>query len=372
MKSASGEAATARGTGAPVSALERATSALARPARRLGRYRQWLLPVIGAAIVFAGQLLEDLADGATLQMMPPTLLIQRWTVIALVAYLFGIWAVLQRTVDGSLAAVRPIVQIDDAAFHAYELRMRTLPIRSDLVLLLASAVVTVTLFAVMRADLLLDDPVTGAAQTLPLDPIAAVTILAAYAVIGWAFLRLVFSIAALARFLGALTREPLRINVFDTSDLMPLGNIALVLALAPVGVIAILTIGLGRPTTPVSWSILVVATLATVLALLLPLLGVHRQMSAAKEAAAAALNGRITELYEAVSGPLPTEVEESARLSNATNAVIQMRKAVQEMKTWPFRDTLAFGRALLLATAPLIYTTLSELIKIFWIGPLAR
>ena len=372
MKTASSEAAAARETGAPVSALERATSALARPARRLARHRRWLLPLIGAVIVLAGQLLEDLADSSPLQMMPPTLLIQRWTVIALVVYLFGIWGVLQRTVEGSLTAVRPIVQVDDSAFHAYELRMRTLPIRSDLILLLASAVVTVALFAVLRADLLLDDPVTGAPQTLPSDLVTAVTILAAYTVVGWAFLRLVFAIASLARYLGALTREPLRINVFDTSELLPFGNIALVLALAPVGVIVILTIGLGRPTTPVSWSILVAATLATVLALLLPLLGVHRQMSAAKEAAAAALNGRITELYEAVSGPLPTEVEESARLSNSTNAVIQMRKAVQEMKTWPFRDTLAFGRALLLATAPLIYTTLSELIKIFWIGPLAR
>jgi hypothetical protein len=372
LKIASSDVAAGRGTGAPVSGLEPATSASAQPARGSARYRRWFLPLIGGVIVLSGQVLEDLADSPPLQMMPPTLLIQRWIVVALVIYLFGIWGVLQRTVEGSLSAVRPIVQIDDAAFHAYELRMRTLPIRSDLVLLLASAAVSVTLFAVLRADLLLDDPVTGASRKLPSGLVAEVTILAAYTVIGWAFLRLVYAIASLARYLGALTREPLRINVFDTTDLLPFGNIALVLGLAPVGVIAILTIGLGRPTTPVSWSILVEATLATVLALLLPLLGVHRQMSVAKDAAATMLNGRITELYQAVSGPLPTDVEETARLSNSTNSVLQMRKAVQEMKTWPFRDTLAFGRALLLATAPLIYTTLNELIRIFLIGPLAR
>ena len=48
-----------------------------------------------------------------------------------------------------------------------------------------------------------------------------------------------------------------------------------------------------------------------------------------------------------------------------------MRKAVQEMTTWPFRDTVAFGRAVLIAAAPLIYTTLSELIRVFWIRPLS-
>ena len=42
------------------------------------------------------------------------------------------------------------------------------------------------------------------------------------------------------------------------------------------------------------------------------------------------------------------------------------------MTTWPFRDTLAFGRAVLIALAPLIYTVFNELIRIFIIGPLNR
>jgi hypothetical protein len=40
------------------------------------------------------------------------------------------------------------------------------------------------------------------------------------------------------------------------------------------------------------------------------------------------------------------------------------------MTTWPFRDTLALARALLIASAPLIYTIGSELIKAFLIKPL--
>ena len=60
----------------------------------------------------------------------------------------------------------------------------------------------------------------------------------------------------------------------------------------------------------------------------------------------------------------------SARLNNRVGTLIALRKTVGEMTTWPFRDTLAFGRAVLIASAPLIYTIISELIKAFWIKPL--
>ena len=51
--------------------------------------------------------------------------------------------------------------------------------------------------------------------------------------------------------------------------------------------------------------------------------------------------------------------------------LVPLRKTVGEMTTWPFADTVAFGRAVLIASAPLIYTVLNELIKKFWIEPLS-
>ena len=42
------------------------------------------------------------------------------------------------------------------------------------------------------------------------------------------------------------------------------------------------------------------------------------------------------------------------------------------MTTWPFRGTLAFGRALLIASAPLIYAALSEIIRVWWLAPLTH
>jgi hypothetical protein len=41
-----------------------------------------------------------------------------------------------------------------------------------------------------------------------------------------------------------------------------------------------------------------------------------------------------------------------------------MRKTVQEMTTWPFRSAVTFGRAVIIALAPLIYAFLSELIRL--------
>ncbi|MGI8927921.1 MAG: hypothetical protein ACR2H0_00450 [Candidatus Limnocylindrales bacterium] len=336
---------------------------------RLRRAAYPILTIASVGIVAAGQLVEDLGDSPPLQMLPPALVIQRWTVIALVLYALVMWVLLDVTARRSLTAVRNLVKIDQGAFDSYVQRMRHPAPIVDGVIFLGCALITVVLFVGLRADLLIDDPVTELATKLPADPIAAAVILLGHTVIGWAFLRLIYVAARLARQLGRLSREPLSIDVFDTSDLVPFGNIALALALAPAGVILILLVELGVPTTVVGWSVVVEATLAIVLALLLPLRGIHSQMAAAKDAALARLSSRIGELYETVSGSLPTEASEATRVGATTSALIPLRKTVQEMTTWPFRDTVALGRAVLIASAPLIYATLSEVIRVFIIGP---
>jgi hypothetical protein len=263
-----------------------------------------------------------------------------------------------------LAAVRSVVEINDAAFRAYEVQMRRLPRRIDAALLLLSATIVLVLFVGLASDLLIDDPTTHQATHLPSSPIGASIVLAGYIVIGWAFFRLVIGTVRLARQLAQLTREPLLIKVFDTTALLPFGNIALALALAPAGVIVILVVGLGTPTTVVGWSVLVEATVVILLALLLPLRGIHRQMWIARDAALTTLSDRLADLYAGVTGGLPAEMDEATRMNSATNAVILMRKAVQDMTTWPFRNTAGLARAVLIVSAPLIYTALNQLIAI--------
>jgi hypothetical protein len=326
--------------------------------------RRLMLPLAATAIVLAGQLVEDFNDSPPLQMLPPTLLLPRWTVVVLIAYVFVASAILERVVERSLAAVRPVVEIDDTSFESYEVQMRRLPASTDGALLLLSAVIVLLLFGGLGSDLLIDDPVTHQAQHLPSSPLAAGAVLVGYAIIGWAFFRLVYGTVRLVRLLARLAQEPLLIKVFDTTGLLPFGNIALALALAPAGVIVILVVGLGTPTTLVGWSVLVEATVVILLALLLPLRGIHRQMWMARDAALGTLSDRLADLYAEVTGGLPAEMTEAARMNNATNAVILMRKAVQDMTTWPFRNTAGLARAVLIVSAPLIYTALNEVIRI--------
>ncbi len=65
---------------------------------------------------------------------------------------------------------------------------------------------------------------------------------------------------------------------------------------------------------------------------------------------------------------MPTDADAASRIGGATTALIPMRKTVQEMTTWPFRSAVTFGRAVLIALAPLIYAFLSEVIRLSFLA----
>lgn len=360
---------TPRGTTLP--ARRPALVALDRLGRGLARYRFPLVLIVALGLVALGQLVEDLSDG-TLRMVTPSRSIPRWTMIGLVLYELLMTAVVERTVRRSLEPLRRVVKLDGTAFGSYEQRMQRRAARTDIVLLLVAAAVVVFLFLVVGYELLDDDPLVDQRNPLPEAPLSAFVVLVGYTVVGWAGLRLIYVAARLGRLLGRLSREPLEVNVFDTTPLLPFGNIALAVAFAPAGIIAILLIGLGAPGSVLGWTVLLLATAASLLALLLPLRGVHRQMSQAKDNALATVNDRISGLYEDISRTPAPDAGDLTRFRDTASALIPLRKTVEEMTTWPFRDTVAFGRAVLIAMAPLIYTTLSELIKVFYIAPLNR
>ena len=320
--------------------------------------------IAAVGLVVAGQLAEDLADSPTLEMLPPSFSGARWTVVAVVAYLLLITRVVDRTVQGAIPSIERVMKVDPQVVRGYIDRLQPVDVRTNLVLLAASGLIVTTLFAGLGVDL----PVPSATgdQFLPPGAAAAFAVLAGYTILGWAGLSLIFLTVRHGRALGALCREPLDVDVFDTTNLLPLGNIALAGALAPAGIIVIFLFGLGEPSHWISWSVLMLAAVASLLALLLPLRGVHRQMSEAKDAVLADINARISEVYEEVTRS-PLAAPEIPGLNARTNTLIPLRKTVHEMTTWPFADTVAFGRAVLIASAPLIYTALNELIKRFWI-----
>lgn len=346
---------------------------------RLDRVTPTLVAIGVVALVVAGQLVEDLADSEPLQMLSPTDAIRRWTVIGAVVYMLVISRVVDGLVKRSLAALSHVVRVAQEELDRYERWLDGPGIRVHGVLLALSAGVVVVLFSVLGTSLPIDDPVTNEPTHLPGNLGGAGLVLAEYTLLGWAVVGLAYTTIRRARALGRLSRERFEVDVFDTTSLLPFGNIALATALAPAGIIVILLIGFGRPTAPLSWSVLLVATTASLLALILPLRSIHRQMARAKQDALRGLNARIREVYErergvgvvhAAGGATQLDDAEVSRLNNRMGTLSALRKTVQEMTTWPFRDTLAFGRAVLIASAPLIYTVTSELIKILWIQPL--
>jgi len=335
------------------------------------RVLSWLFLIVAVGLVAVGQLTEDLADSDPLQLLSPASAIRRWTIIFAVLYMLVISRVVDGLVERSLRALEPILKAHGNRPKHYAHRMRRPGILVDGVLLGFSALAVTALFVAIGSSLPIDDPVTNQPLHLPSSSAGAILVLAQFAVVGWAVVSLVYSTIRRAWALGQLSREPLEVDVFDTTKLLPFGNIALATALAPAGIIVILLVGFGRPSALLSWSVLLLATSASLLALLLPLRGIHRQMAETKQHALSGINAGIRKVYERLNGASKLSAGEAAGLSNETATLIALRKTVSEMTTWPFQDTLAFGRAVLIASAPLIYTIISELIKVFWINPLA-
>jgi hypothetical protein len=346
---------------------------------RLRRLAPALAAIIVVGVVTAGQLVEDLSDSAPLQLLSPTDAIRRWTVIGAILYLVVISRVVDGLVERSVTALTGVVQVEQAKIDRYRRSLDGPGIRVDGTLLLISAIVVTLLFPVLGTSLPIDDPVRNQPMLLPADTVGALLVLASYTLLGWALLSLVSSTISRARALGELSRERFEVDVFDTSRLLPFGNIALATSLAPAGIIVMFLIGFGRPTAPLGWSVLLAATLASILALILPLRPIHRQMARAKQDALRGLNARIRDVYERAGGAdnlvdaggaTDLDDAEIARLNNRVGTLVALRRTVGEMTTWPFRDTLALARAVLIASAPLIYTIVAELIKAFLINPL--
>jgi hypothetical protein len=359
----------------PIPQARRSLAASWLGRERLLRLAPALTVIVGVGLVAAGQVAEDLADSGSLQMLSPGDAIPRWTVIVAVLYMLVVSRFVDRLVGRSLDDLEVVLKVhpedDPNRFHGYQVQLGRPGLRVDGILFIASAVVVAALFSVLGTSLPIDDPVTNQPMLLPTSGVGALLVLAEYTVVGWAVLSLVASTIRRAQALGQLSREELEIDVFDTTKLLPFGNIALATALAPAGIIVILLFGFGRPSAVISWSVLLLATSASLLALILPLRGIHRQMAQAKQTVLGGLNLQVRKVYEQDHGPTDLDAAETARLNNRVTTLIALRKTVGEMTTWPFRDTLAFGRAVLIASAPLIYTVISELIKVIWINPLA-
>jgi hypothetical protein len=356
--------APATGTAAP-------PNALADLRDRVLRWIPLVAVAAGVLIVFLGQLVEDLDDSGPVQMLSPSDAVRRWTIVLAVLYMVLIGRWVDRLVDRSLASLQRTLHFDPEKFRSFTEPMRRLSITVEVSLLALSAAIVTLLFVGLGTSLPIDDPVTNAPTFLPASGLNALVVVLAYEVLGWALMSVVVVTIRRGRALARLSKEPLAVDVYDTTDLLPLGNIALATSLAPAGIIVILLIGFGRPSGALlSWSILLLATSASLVALIGPLLGIHSQMLKTKRLVLRQVNGRIREIHEQVTGGQQLDGPDTNRLNGELALLATLRKTVMEMTSWPFRDSLTFGRAVLIAGAPLIYAVMTELIKVIFIDPL--
>lgn len=324
-------------------------------------------------IVTLGQFVEDSLDTPKLEMLTPSISIPRWALPVLTLYILLVLQLIQRTAARIMPQVRQTVQCDDKTFQEFYQRMARLPLSIEIGLAMISVLFVIVLFPILHSPLpIVRNPGTNQLTYLPTDPLNAFVVLAAYSLVGWAALTLVVDTLRLGSTLGELTRRPLAFNVYDITNVLPFGRLALVLSAAPAGVILILLVGLGAPTGALAWFAFALASLASVLALVLPLRGVHSQMNRAKKSALAALNNELNQIQREMLDANSPDITRTGQLSNRTNILVNLRKVVQEGPTWPFIDSAAVSRAALIATAPLIYAVLNELIRIFLITPLTK
>lgn len=347
---------------------------------RMRRY--WIFVMVVVLLVGAGQLVEDARDTPTLEMFTQTadtlrtVTVPRWAVIGLTLYMLLMLRLIRRTATNTLRDIRSVVLCDDGTFEKIRLQMTRIHWTTGLaigVLVLGFVVVLLFPAPMLHTPIpIVDHPKMPNGETyLPVEPLAALVVVLGYWLIGWTALTLLLTAVRLGGALGDLASIPLAINVYDTDNLVPLGRMALVLSLAPAGIFVILLVGLGVPTTLLAWFTFVLASFASILALVLPLRGVHRQMETAKTAASRDLNLELSKIQNELVANAP-DAERTSYLGTRAGALVSLRKVVQESPTWPFRDTLAVTRAALIASSPLIYTALNELIRIFLIEPLAK
>ncbi len=303
------------------------------------------------------QLLEYSIERAAVG-APPAISPARLVVFPiLVAYVLGQVMVLKGVAVKALAELRTAVLVSDEDYESYVRRMVSANRRMELLLLVVSVVVVLTLFVGMRADLL------NTNRSLPHSVPAAAYIILMYVLLGWLLLTVAYTSIRHGRALYALAHQPLAINVFDPTSLEPFGRLGLMLSLPIVGVVLVPLILFGAPTK--GGYVVILLSAVSFLALFVPLWGVHQQIERAHKRALVAIHSQLQEIQDILLQGIKADVPDLGALTSRTGMLIQLRKTIQEAPKWPFRDSAGLARAVVAVSSPLVYFVLDELIQTY-------
>ena len=230
-------------------------------------------------VTLAGQFVEYSLRDENFHNMTTVDFSRRFVVPVITVYSLFCTQALTKTIQNTLRQIRPSVLISDDDFSREVKRISTVRKSERLILLLISFAKILLFFVPRKLTL----PMSFGMNVLPDNIAAATLIIATYTVFGWALLLLIFSTIKFSRGISSLSQKQLLINVFDMTNLLPLGRFSLIQSGVIGGIVILLIVPLGRPTLPIEYMVIALLTLGSSMALFLPLLSVHNQIKSRKQ-----------------------------------------------------------------------------------------
>jgi hypothetical protein len=259
-------------------------------------------------------------------------------IVILIVYMLIYLGLLKRQTIGGLTRLRPSVKIGDQEYVECARRMLNADRRAELILFVISVAVVCWLFFVKGIALQ-----NWTKPGLPDSALLTAFFVSIYVLLGWLLLLLFYSSVRLARGLGRLARKPLVVNVYDPGNLLPFGELSLMQSLAAVGLFLIPILSLGPPRSGGGFIVLGLSVLSLG-ALFIPLIGVHRQIDKAKDAALDDLYARLMQTHTAAMAVPPAQGPALADLANRA-ALLNNLRIVPALEALPDVRSLS-GRSL--------------------------
>ena len=255
-------------------------------------------------------------------------------------------------------AVRRSVTIDDQRYERFAHGRLATDGRVEAGLL-AVAILLVMVFLILPPDQLPELASYGLAGV-----IGSVVIALFYTILFWLLLSLVYTgIRSKDHALSQLAGQPLTVNVFDPEPLLPLGRLTSAQSLVFVGMFLIPLIIMGPPTRQGGGWLVIGLSVLCLLALFVPLWGVHRQIVTAREEVLGRVCGDLMEVPEIVARRHGPGHRADLGPIQRTEVLLSFRKQVLGAPSWPFRDTGSIFHATIAASSPLIYFILNQLVQ---------
>lgn len=322
----------------------------------------WISVLLCGGFALFAQVVEFTLRGATLEdILVQGRLLKVVAVPLVFLYMLVALPMLKNYTVEALTRLRPVIRISDQEFNTFLRRMVCVDLRLDLILLVTSAVVVSLLLAVLR----LPTPMGGGVTYLPPDWWRAGTILLGYTLFGWLLFLLLYSSVRLGTGLSELAQQPLTVNAFDLTHLLPFGDLSLRHSLTLVGLILVLIVPLGRPTQMIDYLVIAELSLGSLLSLILPLRGVRLQIGRAKRLVLNHLSDQFFQVQANLINDQSLDHTELEQLSKKAQELEQLRRMVLATPIWPFRNMAATIRAVLTATSPVIYFMVTELVRTY-------